>query len=79
MNDLPNVVQFSSVESYLDDTKIFSCPSRLRMLTSLSKESLKTSVMSPSGAAQLNCSYNDIVMNSKQRTMKFNLNVYLVL
>ena len=55
MNDLPNVVQFSSVESYVDDTKIFSCPSRLRMLTSLWKESLKTSVMSPSGAAQLNC------------------------
>ena len=23
MNDLPNAVQFSSVESYVDDTKIF--------------------------------------------------------
>ena len=55
INDLPNVVQFSSVESYVDDTKIFSCPSRLRMLTSPWKESLKTSVLSSSGAAQLNC------------------------
>ena len=33
----------------------FFCPSRLSMLTSLWKESLKTSAMLPRGAAQINC------------------------
>ena len=33
----------------------FFCPSRLRMLTSLWREALKTSAMLPSSAAQINC------------------------
>ena len=33
----------------------FFCPSRLRMLTSLWRETLKTSAMLPSSVAQINC------------------------
>ena len=55
MYDLPNAVQFSSVESYVDDTKIFLSFSSKDVDLSLWRETLKTSAMLPSSAAQINC------------------------
>ena len=54
MYDLPNAVQFSSVESYVDDTKIFLSFSSKDVDLSLWRETLKTTTMLPSSAAQIN-------------------------
>ena len=54
MNDLPSVVKFSSVESYVDDTKVYlSCSSKT--LTPALQKSRKISDLLPLGAAQISC------------------------
>ena len=53
MNDLPNAVQFSSVGSYVDDTKIFLSFSSKDVDLSLERNS-EDLPMLPSSAAQIN-------------------------